>query len=248
MLETFFSELGQMVTPQWWSLHWWAIFNVLMIDLVLAGDNAIVVGLAASRVDRDVRGKVIFWGIAAAVIMRIGFAAVTQQLLLITGLLLAGGILLLWVCWKMYRQIATSEHEAAEAHLAGSNGTTNGQNVGFWAAVSQIAIADISMSLDNVLAVAGAAKESVLVLVIGLAVAVVLMAVASHMIASLLVRYPVITWIGLAIILYVAVDMVVRGLPEVIAYMQGIDCKAPGVVCAKGGVVEWIGHFLGLTK
>ncbi len=193
----------------WLQINMPALLNVIMIDVVLAGDNAIVVGLAASRVAPDIRSRVIFWGIAGAVGLRILFAGLTSQLLAITGLTLAGGILLLWVCWKMYRQVQGSPHAltTAEANAAAAEAA----KVGFWAALWQIIVADVSMSLDNVLAVAGAAKGSSLVLVIGLAVAIVLMAVASHFIAGLLIKYPWITWIGLLIILYVALDMIWAG-------------------------------------
>ena len=202
---------------EWFALNWVSLANVIMIDIVLAGDNAIVVALAASQVAPELRSRVIFWGIAGAVVLRILFAGVATQLLQIVGLTLAGGLLLLWVCWKMYRQI--QEHTASHApHSLGAAVAISeapARNMTFWAAMWQIIIADVSMSLDNVLAVAGAAKDSPLVLVIGLAIAIVLMAVASHYIASLLVRYPAIAWIGLAVILYVAGDMIYGGTHQV---------------------------------
>ena len=194
----------------WLQLNTMALLNVIMIDVVLAGDNAIVVGLDASRVAPEIRARVIFWGITGAVVLRIIFAALTSQLLAITGLTLAGGILLLWVCWKMYRQL-DADH-GGEAHGVASSSAAQ---LGFWAALWQITVADVSMSLDNVLAVAGAAKGSMVVLAIGLAVAIVLMAVASHFIAGLLLRYPWISWIGLLIILYVAVEMIWAGWHQV---------------------------------
>ncbi len=193
----------------WLQLNMAALLNVIMIDVVLAGDNAIVVGLAASRVAPEIRSRVIFWGIAGAVGLRILFAGLTSQLLAITGLTLAGGILLLWVCWKMYRQLQSGAHAQGNDHAGGVSGEA--AKVSFWAALWQIIVADVSMSLDNVLAVAGAAKGSSLVLVIGLVFAIVLMAVASHFIAGLLVKYPWITWVGLMIILYVALDMIWAG-------------------------------------
>lgn len=201
MFSTVMEEAGHLISLQWYQENFLALLNIIMIDLVLAGDNAIIVGLAASRVSPEIRGKVIFWGITAAVILRIMFAAITVQLLAIIGLTLAGGILLLWVCWKMFRQVQTGEDHSASA-------TTPNKELGFWSAVGLITLADVSMSLDNVLAVAGASKGSTLVLVIGLAVAIVLMAVASHFIAGLLVKYPWITWIGLLIILWVALSMI----------------------------------------
>ncbi len=235
MIEQFLAELGSLLDPVWWQTHLFLVFNVIMIDIVLAGDNAIVVGLAASRVAPEMRAKVIFWGIAAAVIMRIGFAATTQQLLAIVGLTLAGGILLLWVCWKMYRQITSGNGQDPEAETSRFRATAANSpeyQVGFWTAVSQIAIADISMSLDNVLAVAGVARESVLVLVIGLVIAIILMAIASHFIAALLVKYPWITWIGLLIILWVAFDMIFRGSHDVACKLYEIGCQE--------GLWEWV--------
>jgi YjbE family integral membrane protein len=203
-----------------------ALFQIIVIDVVLAGDNAIVVGMAASRVAPELRAKVIFWGILGAVVLRIAFAAVTVQLLAIVGLTLAGGILLLWVCWKMYRELRHASHPApAGAAVSGSDAQTV-QPLGFWSAIVQIVVADVSMSLDNVLAVAGAAKGHTGVLVIGLAIAVVLMAVAASFIAKLLARYPWVTWLGLAIVLYVALDMMWRGSLEVAcAYVPESICK-----------------------
>ncbi|MGI9403392.1 MAG: YjbE family putative metal transport protein [Hyphomicrobium sp.] len=232
MLSTLADEVGKLLTLEWWQQNFIALLNVTMIDLVLAGDNAIVVGLAASRVAPEMRAKVIFWGIAAAVILRILFAAITVQLLSIIGLTLAGGLLLLFVCWKMYRQITTGNGHAQAA-------AAPEKPVGFWSAVGLIMLADISMSLDNVLAVAGAAKGSTLVLVIGLAVAIILMAVASHFIAALLVKYHWITWIGLLIILWVALDMIYAGSHEV-------ACQAYNFACSED-LWRAILHRLGLT-
>jgi YjbE family integral membrane protein len=215
-----------------------ALLQIIVIDVVLAGDNAIVVGMAASRVAPELRAKVIFWGIAGAVLLRIGFAAITVQLLAIVGLTLAGGILLLWVCWKMYRELRHASHPApAGAAVAGSDAHEVGRPIGFWGAIVQIVIADVSMSLDNVLAVAGAAKGHTGVLVIGLAIAVVLMAVAATFIARLLARYPWITWIGLIIVLYVAIEMMWRGSLEVVcAYVPEAICRQ-GLVTATGSLL-----------
>jgi YjbE family integral membrane protein len=206
------------------STQLFALLQIIVIDVVLAGDNAIVVGLAASRVHPDIRAKVIFWGIAAAVVLRILFAAVTTQLLAIVGLTFAGGILLLWVCWKMYREIRSGaiSHEAEpKPHSVGAAVASEeiARPMSFWAAVVQILVADVSMSLDNVLAVAGAAKGHLWVLVVGLLLSIVLMAIAASFIAKLLARYHWITWIGLAIILFVAVDMIWRGSVELQSWM-----------------------------
>ncbi len=235
------TEIGHVASPAWWQTHWVALFNVLMIDLTLAGDNAIVVGMAASKVHPSQRAKVIFWGIAGAVILRIMFAGVAQQMLQIIGLTLAGGLLLLFVAWKMYQQIVASDHpsiEEVESNLA-SDATAGGSDVGFWSALWTIILADISMSLDNVLAVAGAAGESTLVLVLGLAVAIILMAIASTYIAKLLHRYPWIAWVGLIIILYVALDMIYRD-------SHHIACAAYNIGCSET-IFEGILHRLGIS-
>ena len=218
-----------------------ALAQVVMIDLVLAGDNAIIVGVAASRVAPELRAKVIFWGIAAAVVLRIAFAAVTVQLLEIIGLTLAGGVLLLWVCWKMYREVG---HQQVRPHPAGaavSDYEADGKTMSFWAAVTQITIADVSMSLDNVLAVAGAAKGHTWVLVVGLGLAVVLMAVAATYIAKLLARFPWITWVGLAIIVYVALDMMWRGSLEVVCAYVSTQACAQGLVSAVSALISQVG-------
>jgi YjbE family integral membrane protein len=196
----------------WLQQEYFALLNVIMIDVVLAGDNAIIVGLAASRVAPEMRSRVIFWGIAGAVVLRILFAGITAQLLTIVGLTLAGGLLLLWVCWKMYRQLAAGGHGSDAENAAA---VTAAGSMTFGQAVTQVVLADVTMSLDNVLAVAGAAKGSFAVLVIGLLVAIVLMAVASHYIARLLGQYPWIAWIGLLIIVYVALSMIWDGWHQI---------------------------------
>ena len=198
--------------PAWISSDLIALLNVIMIDVVLAGDNAIVVGMAASRVAPQMRARVIFWGIAGAVALRIMFATVTAQMLTIVGLTFAGGILLLWVCWKMYRQlIGDGAGHAGSQNQAG----TLAASMTFGEAVTQVILADVTMSLDNVLAVAGAAKGSFLILSLGLVIGIVLMAVASHFIAGLLVRFPWITWIGLLIVVYVALSMIWDGWHQI---------------------------------
>jgi YjbE family integral membrane protein len=200
-----------------------SFFQVIIIDLVLAGDNAIVIGLAAAGLPAEQRRKAILIGILAATVLRILFAAVTTQLLLIIGLLLAGGILLLWVCWKMWRELRTSAEEAQDAAEAladqdlNADGTIAGRGPRKTLAQAawQIVIADVSMSLDNVLAVAGAARDHPIVLVFGLALSIALMGIAANYIARLLERHSWIAYIGLLIILYVALDMIYRGALEV---------------------------------
>lgn len=239
MMTDLATEIGHLFSPTWWQANWVALFNILMIDLTLAGDNAIVVGLAASRVRKDLRAKVIFWGIAGAVVLRILFSGMAQQMLQVIGLTLAGGLLLLFVCWKMYRQIVDGEQHSIEDVEASLAKADDGKaDATFWSALWTIILADLSMSLDNVLAVAGAAGESTLVLVIGLALAIVLMAVASTYIAKLLHRYPWIAWLGLLIILFVAVDMIYRD-------SHLIACKAWGIGCSDT-IWDGIKHRLGL--
>jgi YjbE family integral membrane protein len=202
-----------------------ALLQVIMIDLVLAGDNAIVIGLAAAGLPKEQRGKAILIGIGAATVLRIVFALATTQLLAIVGLLLAGGVLLLWVCWKMWRELrhtAKQDHDA-ELALAGADENGNGApRKTFAQAAWQIVIADVSMSLDNVLAVAGAAREHPVILIFGLALSIALMGFAATFIAKLLNRHRWIAYVGLAIILYVAIDMIWRGAHEVWPHLQGV--------------------------
>ena len=205
-----------------------ALLQVIMIDLVLAGDNAIVIGLAAAGLPKDQRNKAILIGIIAATVLRIGFAAATTQLLQIVGLLLAGGVLLLWVCWKMWRELRTSHTEEVDASEALEDRDLNqdGKVAGgaprktFAQAAWQIVIADVSMSLDNVLAVAGAAREHPGVLVFGLVLSIALMGLAATFIARLLQRHRWIAYVGLAIILYVSLEMIYRGIHEVLPYLN----------------------------
>lgn len=200
----------------------WALGQVIMIDLVLAGDNAVVIGLAAAGLPRDQRNKAIFVGIIAATVLRILFASITTQLLQVLGLILVGGILLLWVSWKMWRELRDghAEEEGVEA-VTGEDVNADGTIAGtaprktFGQAAWQIIVADVSMSLDNVLAVAGAAREHPGVLVIGLILSIALMGLAASFIARLLNRHRWIAYVGLAIILYVALDMIWRGFLEI---------------------------------
>lgn len=207
-----------------------ALMQVIGIDLVLAGDNAIVIGLAAAGLPKEMRAKAILVGIAAATVLRIGFALVTTQLLQIVGLLLAGGILLLWVCWKMWRELRAghAEEVRAEEALTGQDLNLDGTVAGggprktLSQAVWQIVIADISMSLDNVLAVAGAAHGHPTVLVIGLVLSIALMGLAASFIARLLSRYHWIAYVGLAIIVYVALKMMWEGWHQVEPMVLGM--------------------------
>lgn len=195
-----------------------ALFQVVMVDLVLAGDNAIVVGMVAAGLPRDQRGKVIVIGIMAATLMRVAFAVVTSQLLQVIGLTLAGGILLLWVCWKLWRELREQRNEIDAERAAPGEATAepDGKPAApprktVRQAVVQIVIADVSMSLDNVLAVAGVAREHTVVLIIGLVLSVAFMGAAATLIAGLLKRFHWIAYIGLAIIFYVACSMIWEG-------------------------------------
>ena len=190
-----------------------AILQVIMIDLVLAGDNAVVIGLAAAGLPPPQRSKAILVGIIAATALRLAFAAIAVELLEIAGLLLAGGILLLWVCWKMWRDLRGPGAEDTEAALTKREAHVPKKT--FAQAAWQIVIADVSMSLDNVLAVAGAARDHPYALIFGLGLSIVLMGVAATFIARLLNRHRWIAYVGLAIILYVALEMVWRGFWEI---------------------------------
>ncbi|MGH6949001.1 MAG: YjbE family putative metal transport protein [Kiloniellales bacterium] len=223
-----------------------AFFQVVFIDLVLAGDNAIVVGLAAAGLPLEQRRKAIALGIVMAMVMRIGFAVIATQLLAIVGLVLAGGLLLLWVAWKMWRELRqmTPAHQAELAGSGGGYASLGAAEAGgepaaeggdeklpdfiasrpaktMSAAIWQITIADLSMSLDNVLAVAGAARDHLMILIFGLVLSIALMGAAATFIARLLARYHWLSYIGLAIIAYVALSMIYEGGHEVYIAIAG---------------------------
>ena len=200
-----------------------ALVQVILIDLVLAGDNAIVIGLAAAGLSRQQRIRAVLVGIVAATALRITFAGVATQLLQVVGLLLAGGILLLWVSWKMLRELLTPSevrHDATEALAEfdiNADGTVarHASRKTFGQAAAQIVLADVSMSLDNVLAVAGAAREHPAVLIVGLVMSVALMGAAATFIARLLHNHRWIAYVGVAMIFYVSAEMIFRGIGEV---------------------------------
>ena len=205
-----------------------ALLSVIGIDLVLAGDNAIVIGMAAAGLPKDQRTRAIVIGVIAATVLRIVFAVAATRLLAITGLTLAGGILLLWVCWKMWRELRQG-HAAVDGAevLAHRDLNADGEiakgapRKSFSQAAWQIVVADVSMSLDNVLAVAGAAKEHPSVLIFGLILSVALMGLAASFIAGLLNKHRWIAFVGLAIILYVALQMIYEGAHQVIPVVVG---------------------------
>jgi YjbE family integral membrane protein len=175
-------------------------FQIVFIDLVLAGDNAIIIGMVASKFPLDQRKKIIFWGIGAAVILRILFTLITAYLLQITGLRLIGGLLLLYICYKLYVDVVQNQsNDENKIKIDNSN---------FFKAITTVIIADVSMSLDNVLGVAGAAKDHYILLIFGLVLSIILMATAATLISNWIKKYKWIAWIGLIAILIVAVDLI----------------------------------------
>jgi YjbE family integral membrane protein len=219
-----------------------ALVQVIMIDLVLAGDNAVVIGLAAAGLPKEQRGKVILIGIIAATVLRIVLALMTTQLLQIVGLLLAGGVLLLWVSWKMWRELRSGGHSDSEGAdtVSGEHATSpGGSKKTFKQAVWQIVIADLSMSLDNVLAVGGAAREHPWVLIFGLALSIALMGLAAAWIAQLLQKHRWIGFAGLAIIVYVAIEMMWRGWNEVAPLVSHFPGEL-AVLTARSGFPAWL--------
>ncbi len=191
-----------------------AFGQVLMIDIMLAGDNAIVVGALAAGLPADQRKKVILIGIIAALVLRIFFALLVTQLMQIVGLILAGGVLLLWVAWKMYREISHAGESGGSAEVHGDEHSGLKPAKSFAGAAWAVALADVSMSLDNVLAVAGAAKDHPGILMIGLILSVALMGLAANFIAKYIDRYRWIAWIGLLVILWVAGKMIYEGFVD----------------------------------
>ena len=208
-----------------------AFFQVVMIDLALAGDNAIIIGMAAAGLPEQQRTRAIFFGMAGATLLLVIFAGITTQLLKLVGLLFAGGVLLLWVCWKMWRELratANQEEEQAVEALTGLDINADGTITGYAPrktlaqAAGQIIIADLSMSLDNVLAVAGAAREHPVVLIFGLSLSIFLMGIAARFIAGLLHKYRWIAYLGLGVILNVALGMLFRGAQELTPVVSAV--------------------------
>ena len=198
-----------------------AFFEILVIDIVLAGDNAIVVGALAAGLPTDQRKKVIMIGVAAALVLRIAFALVVSQLLQLVGLILAGGILLLWVAWKMWRELRHSSEAGGSPEVDGDEHSGVKPAKSFASAAWGVALADVSMSLDNVLAVAGAAKDHPHILVFGLILSVVLMGIAANFIARYIERYRWIAYVGLAVIVWVAGKMIWEGWHDVAPLIAG---------------------------
>lgn len=208
--------------------QWTVLLTVIGIDIILSGDNAIIIGTAAARLPPEARRKAIAYGIAGAAIMRIFFAIIAFYLLQVIGLLLAGGLLLLWVTWTMWRELHADDVLLEPAELVSNSAEPALQNIGwkskaFRSAIYTILIADVSMSLDNVLAVTGAAHNHMYILIFGLALSIALMAVAANWVAGLLSRYHWLMYLGIALVFLVAIDMIWRGGIEV------------------GNAMEWIG-------
>lgn len=191
-----------------------AFLSVVIIDVVLAGDNAVVVGMAAAHLGKRQRRRAIFWGVVVATVLRICLAVIAVDLLEIIGLTLAGGFLLLWVAWKLYRDLAGKTDQPAHGGKPAPDS--------FRHALIRIVLADVSMSLDNVLAVAGTARNHIWVLVCGLTLSVALMGVASEITGRLIARYRWIAWIGLAIVAGVALRMIYEGSTEVVTRLSGV--------------------------
>jgi YjbE family integral membrane protein len=204
-------DIAQFIAPEALA----AFIQILLIDIVLAGDNAIVVGALAAGLPADQRKKVIFIGVIAALVLRIAFALVVTQLLQIVGLVLAGGLLLLWVAWRMYRELRNGDESPGSAEIVGDERSGLRPAKSFAGAAWGVALADVSMSLDNVLAVAGAARDHPWVLVFGLVLSVLLMGVAANLIARYIERYRWIGWLGLIVILWVALKMIYEGAGHV---------------------------------
>ena len=190
-----------------------AFLSVVVIDLVLAADNAVVIGMVAAHLEQRQRRRAIFWGIVVATVLRIGLALIAVNLLAIVGLTVAGGFLLLWVAWKLYRDLAGRSDERADEVTTAPNS--------FRGALLRIVLADVSMSLDNVLAVAGTARNHIWVLVAGLALSVGLMGIASEVTGRLIARHFWVAWIGLAIVTVVALRMIYEGSIEVMTRLSG---------------------------
>jgi YjbE family integral membrane protein len=204
-------DLSTIVTPAAIA----AFFEILAIDIVLAGDNAIVVGALAAGLPADQRRKVILVGVIAALVLRIAFALVVSQLLQIVGLVLAGGLLLLWVAWRMWRELRHQGESPGSDEIVGDEHSGTRSAKTFASAAWGVALADVSMSLDNVLAVAGAARDHPWVLVFGLILSVLLMGIAANIIAKYIERYRWIAWVGLVVIIWVALKMIWEGAHHV---------------------------------
>ena len=205
-------DLATLITPEAVT----AFIEIILIDIVLAGDNAIVVGALAAGLPAEQRKRVIMIGVLAALVLRIVFALIVTQLLQIVGLVLAGGLLLLWVAWRMYRELRDQQEcSPGSEEIIGDEHSGLRPAKSFASAAWGVALADVSMSLDNVLAVAGAARDHPWVLVFGLILSVILMGVAANFIARYIERYRWIAWLGLLVILWVALKMIYEGAGHV---------------------------------
>jgi YjbE family integral membrane protein len=197
----------------------WPFIQIIIADIVLSGDNALVIGMAAAGLPEKQRKQAIILGMALAAGLRIFFAIIAAQLIGIPGLLFVGGLLLVWVCWRFYGEIRSHMMEQAEEALEAKTYTGSPRKQ-LLSALTTITIADVSMSLDNVLAVAGIAREDTTLLVVGLAIAIILMAFFASIIMRVMVRYPQLAWAGLAFLIYIAGKMLWDGWPEVAAFFS----------------------------
>ena len=216
---------------------------IIIADLVLSGDNALIIGMAAAGLAPELRKKAILYGMVIAAVLRIVFAVVATKLLGVPGLLFVGGLLLVWVCWHLYKDIRAhtdekAEHVLGEAVEDGEGGYQGPPRRTMKQALIAITIADVSMSLDNVLAVAAIADGDTVKLVFGLGLAILLMAFAATLIMKLLARYPFISWVGLLVLIYVAFEMLWRGVfacETGVGQMLGFVTDAECIVAGKGG-------------
>jgi len=208
------------------------IFSIIVADIVLSGDNALIIGMAAASLPQEMRKKAIFYGMVVAALLRIVFAVIATKLLGIPGLLFVGALLLFWVCWRLFGEIREANQRnnedtsAAETEETTEQDATDPPRKTMRRAMIYIMVADVSMSIDNVLAVAAIADGDTNMLIFGLALAIALMAFAATLIMKLLARFPIISWLGLAVLVYVAAEMFHRGLmdPEigVLAFLQAV--------------------------
>ncbi len=213
----------------------WPLFQIIVIDIVLSADNAIIVGVAAAGLPTDLRRRAIIFGIAGAAVIRIICAVFVVQLLSIIGLLLAGGLLLAWVCWRMWRELRDAEAEAdADADVVVKTAAATTMT----AAMVNIIVADVTMSLDNVLAVAGAAKDNVELLVFGLVLSVALMGAVANLVAGLIQKHHWIAYLGLAVIVYVAVGMIWRGAAEIQTEVLSESASLTYVSASNGQILK----------
>ena len=212
---------------------------IIIADLILSGDNALIIGMAAAGLSPELRKKAILFGMIIAAVLRVVFAIIATKLLGVPGLLFVGGLLLLWVCWSLYKEIRSNAHADADGLDGSEDGSESGKpKRTLKQALIAITIADVSMSLDNVLAVAAIADGDETKLIVGLGLAIILMAFAATLIMKLLAKYPWISWVGLIVLLYVAFEMLYRGVMGCetgVGQMIGLVSDSQCIATTKGG-------------